>query len=123
MSDRCDGQSLSDGLVGKGQVCPRFGHVAVGSDRVEGLAAEHPNIVRDVLLPESYAAAGARLNVDKRNAVLDGKIRWILTGLLDVAGAFPPGPQSFVDAGGVVFPDVIEESSALRERRCLAPSP
>ena len=62
------------------------------------------------------------MNVDKRNAVLDGKISWILTGLVDVAGAFPPGPQSFVDAGGVVFPDVIEESSALRERRGIAPS-
>src|SRR5271165_1634806 len=109
-------------LVGERQVRPRFAHIPIRSYRVIALPAKHPNMILGVLLPESHPAAGARLIVDKRYAILDGKIRWIVTALVDVARSFPPGPQPLVGPSGMVFPDVVEESGALRERRGIAPS-
>src|SRR5712664_870927 len=101
----------------KRQVSPEVVEVpgSCAGCRVVAFSAEYPNITLRVWLPKSGASACTN------HVVHEGYTgdAYICALLIDSAGAFPPDPLS---EGMVIFPNVVEESGALRRTGAVSPA-
>src|SRR4029077_11694331 len=99
------------------QVTPQIVDVAwrgAGSGIV-AFPAEHRNVFRSKRWPDSGAPAGTNDVVHEKRP----RRALNISLLVDSAGAFPPGP---LPGGVVIFPNVIQESGALRGASAVPPA-